>query len=88
MIPMKELKGFTKVFLAAGEEKEVSITLDKRSFAYYNVLIHDWHIETGDFEILIGASSRDIKLSDKVFVKSTVDAKIPSYKETAPCYYD
>ncbi|MEG2395432.1 MAG: glycoside hydrolase family 3 C-terminal domain-containing protein [Oscillospiraceae bacterium] len=85
--PLKELKGFTKVFLAAGEEKEVSITLDKRSFAYYNVLIHDWHIETGDFEILIGASSRDIKLSDKVFVKSTVDAKIPSYKENAPCYY-
>ncbi len=85
--PVKELKGFKKVFLKAGEEKEVEITLDKRAFAYYNVNLHDWHVESGDFRILVGASSRDIKLEASVYVESTVEAEIPDYKETAPCYY-
>ncbi len=85
--PEKELKGFKKVFLAPSEEKEVSITLDKRAFAYYNVNLHDWHVETGAFEILVGASSRDIKLSATVNVESTVAAVVPDYKATAPCYY-
>ena len=86
--PVKELKGFKKVFLKAGEEKEVSITLDKRAFAYYNVNINDWHVESGDFRILVGASSRDIKLETTIFVESTVDAEIPDYRESAPCYYN
>ena len=85
--PVKELKGFRKVFLKAGEEKEVSITLDKRAFAYYNVKLHDWHVESGDFKILVGASSRDIKLETTIFVESTVEAEIPDYRSTAPCYY-
>ncbi len=85
--PAKELKGFKKVFLKAGEEIEVSITLDKRAFAYYNVNLHDWHVESGDFRILVGASSRDIKLETAVFVESTVDAEIPDYRKTAPRYY-
>ena len=49
--PVKELKGFEKVELAPGEEKEVSFILDKRSFAYYNTEISDWDVETGDFTI-------------------------------------
>ena len=85
--PEKELKGFKKVFLAPAEEKEVTITLDKRAFAYYNVNLHDWHVETGAFEVLVGASSRDIKLSATVNVESTVAAVVPDYKATAPCYY-
>ena len=85
--PVKELRGFKKVFLKAGEEKEVSIDLDKRAFAYYNVNIGDWHVESGDFKILVGASSRDIKLEANVYVESTVDAEVPDYKATAPCYY-
>ncbi len=85
--PVKELKGFKKVFLKAGEEKEVSVELSKRAFAYYNVNIHDWHVESGDFKILVGASSRDIKLETNVFVESTVDAVVPDYKATAPSYY-
>ncbi len=85
--PEKELKGFKKVFLAPGEEKEVEITLCKRAFAYYNVALGDWHVETGAFEILVGASSRDIKLTETVNVESTVAAVVPDYKETAPCYY-
>ena len=85
--PVKELRGFKKVFLKAGEEKEVEITLDKRAFAYYNVNIGDWHVESGDFKILVGASSRDIRLEATVFVESTVEAEVPDYKTTAPSYY-
>ena len=85
--PVQELKGFKKVFLKAGEEKEVSITLGKRAFAYYNVNIHDWHVESGDFTICVGASSRDIKLSAKLNVLSTVEAIVPDYRECAPAYY-
>lgn len=87
--PVKELKGFVKVFLKAGEEKTVSVTLDKRAFAFYNVLIKDWHIESGDFNILVGASSRDIRLQAKLHVTSAnADAPIPDYRTTAPYYYD
>lgn len=87
--PQKELKGFQKVFLKAGEQKDVTLTLDSRAFSYYNVNIRDWHIESGDFEILVGASSRDIRLKDTVNVTSSnPDASIPDYTETAPAYYD
>lgn len=85
--PEKELKGFKKVFLKAGEEKEVSIELSKRAFAFFNVEINDWMVETGEFDILVSASSRDVKLSATVTVESTVDAAIPDYRATAPAYY-
>ncbi len=85
--PIKELRGFKKVFLKAGEEKEIEITLDKRAFAYYNVNIGDWHVESGEFKIFVGASSRDIKLVASVNVESTVDAVVPDYRTTAPSYY-
>ncbi len=85
--PVKELRGFKKVFLKAGEEKEVYVELSKRAFAFYNVELGDWMVETGEFDILIGASSRDIKLSATMTVTSTVDASIPDYRESAPAYY-
>ena len=85
--PVKELRGFKKVFLKAGEETEISIDLDKRAFAYYNVDLQDWHVESGDFKILVGASSRDIKLEATVYVESTVEATVPDYSKTAPSYY-
>ena len=85
--PKKELRAFTKVFLKAGEEKEVTVELGKRAFAYYNVNIGVWHVETGAFEILVGASSRDIRLTETVNVTSTVEAQIPDYRKTAPAYY-
>lgn len=85
--PAKELKAFSKVFLEAGEEKTVSLDLDKRAFAYYNVNINDWHVESGDFDIIVGASSRDIRLTATLKVESTVEAEIPDYKVSAPAYY-
>jgi beta-glucosidase len=60
--PKKELKGFTKVELQPGEEKEVSVELGPRAFAYYDTGSKGWVVETGEFEIVVGASSRDIRL--------------------------
>jgi len=75
--PIKELKGFEKVALKAGETKKVAFHLEKRSFAYYEPSISDWFVEYGEFEILIGASSQDIRLSKSVYVNS--DVKLPMY---------
>lgn len=85
--PAKELRAFNKTFLKAGEEKEITVELSKRAFAYFNVNINDWHVESGEFDILVGASSRDIRLTATVNVESTVDAVVPDYRQSAPCYY-
>jgi len=70
--PEKELKGFQKVQLEPGEEKTIEFTLDKRSFAYYNTELKDWHVETGEFEVLVGGSSDQIVLNATLKVNSTV----------------
>ena len=62
----KELKGFDKVFLEPGETKTAEFSLDKRSVAYYNTKAKDWCVEGGTYQILVGASSRDIRLMDEV----------------------
>ncbi len=69
--PVKELKGYEKVSLEPGETKAVTMILDKRSFAWYNTDLHDWYVSSGDYEILIGASSRDIRLKKIVHLVST-----------------
>ena len=73
--PEKELKGFEKVSLKPGETRKVVFSLDKRAFAYYETAINDWFVEYGEFEIMLGASSRDIRLTDSVYVNSS--AKLP-----------
>ena len=65
---IEELKGFEKIALNPGESKTVTFELGKRAWAYYDVEGHDWYTEEGDFRILIGASSRDIRLSETVHV--------------------
>ncbi|MCC9070380.1 glycoside hydrolase family 3 C-terminal domain-containing protein [Flavobacterium sp. F-65] len=67
--PIKELKGFDKVSLKAGEEKTVSITVDKAALSFFDPVKHDWVAEPGDFEALIGASSTDIKTKVKFTLK-------------------
>lgn len=85
--PIKELKGFEKIYLEPNEEKVVSITLDKRSFAFYNVGAHDWQVETGTFDILVGASSQDIRLATSVEV--TGDAtNLEDARFSLPSYYE
>ena len=86
--PKKELRGFKKVFLKAGEEQEITIELDKRAFAFFNINTNDWFVESGDFVIGVGASSEDIKIAAQVYVEGTVEAEIPDYRATAPNYYN
>ena len=69
----KELKGFDKVYLEAGEEKEVTVTLDWRAFAHYDVDTGNWEVLTGAYQILAGTSSADIRLVQDISVQGTVD---------------
>jgi beta-glucosidase len=92
--PDKELRGFAKVELQPGEEAEVTLSLDQRAFAFYDVASRDWVVEAGDFEILIGASSRDIRLTATLPVAGhgTVTAvnkeKLASYYKVAvDCHF-
>jgi beta-glucosidase len=71
--PPKELKGFAKVELQPGETKTVEIPLDFRAFAYYDPAYHQWVTEDGRFDILIGASSADIRGTATVTLQSTLD---------------
>lgn len=64
--PVKELKGYSKDLIKAGEEKRVSVKLDYSSLAYYSVATDKWLVENGDFEISVGSSSRDIKLTGRI----------------------
>lgn len=84
----RELRGFKKVWLEPGESKQVEFTLDYRSFAYYNVFSEDWHVESGQYHISIGSSSRDLHLQATVEVESSLpEVKTPDYREKAPAYY-
>lgn len=62
--PVSELKDFTKIFLKAGESKTIKFVIDKDKLSFYNNQLQ-WIAEAGDFELMIGASSRDIRLKDK-----------------------
>jgi beta-glucosidase len=59
--PVKELKGFKKVYLKAGEEKDVSFTINKSSLSFFDDKKHDWVTESGEFKMLVGTSSTDIR---------------------------
>ena len=69
--PVKELRGFDKIGLAPGETKTVSFTLGKRDFAYYNTALSDWHVESGQFEVIIARSCNEPVLTETVYVETT-----------------
>ena len=69
--PEKELKDFAKVSLQPGETKTISFALNYRSFAYFNETAKGWFVESGLYRILIGASSRDIRLDAPIQVAGT-----------------
>ena len=83
--PAKELKGFAKVFLKAGESKTVSIKLDDKAFRYFNVKTGGFEIDGGAYDILIGASAADIRLSGTVSVQGT-GAPAPCDMDKLPSY--
>ena len=69
--PPQELKGFDKIKLAPGESKQVTFNLSSRDFSYYSKLYDRWIAESGEFEILVGASSRDIRLRGALNFQNT-----------------
>jgi len=66
--PVRELKGFEKVFLSPGESKVITIKLDRKSFAYFDPGADDWKTDPGEYEISIGASSRDLRIKQTLEV--------------------
>ena len=84
----QELKGFGKIHLKPGESGKVSISLDKRSFAFYNANTNGWHVEKGDYEILVGSSSRDIRQRYVIRIETGCEGYIPDYRQEAPVYYN
>ena len=67
--PEKELKAYSKDYIKAGETKRISLSLNARAFSYYSVALDEWTVENGDFVIMVGASSRDIRLTKKIQIK-------------------
>lgn len=84
----KELKGFVKIHLDPGEEKKVTVELDDRAFAFWNTATEDWCVESGEYKILVGASSRDIRLEAAAKMKSEDDETIVDLRESAGVYFD
>lgn len=84
--PKKELKGFVKVSLNPGEVKEVSIPFDDKTFRYFNVKTNNWEVESAEYEVMVGASSMDIRLTDTIYIEGT-EAVFPYNKEKLKSYY-
>ena len=87
--PVKELKGFQKIFLKAGESKTVTINLDDKAFRYFNVKTNRFEVDSGAYEIMVGSSAADIHLTGSIVVDGTNApspcdmAKLPSYADGA-----
>jgi len=67
--PAKELKGFAKIHLRPGETQHVALKLDRRAFSYYDVNLKQWHIDPGEFDILVGQSVEQIELRGNLVLK-------------------
>jgi hypothetical protein len=75
------LKGFQKVYLEPGESQRITLTLDQKATSYYDVDTHNWKIAEGQYQIMIGASSRDIRLTGSVWQEwtpPTIDLVVPA----------
>lgn len=72
--PVRELKAFAKVALQPGESRQVELTLDERSFAYWSIKLGRWVVEAGDFALEVGSSSRDIAVAETLTVSAPTTA--------------
>lgn len=81
--PKKELKGFVKLHLKPGEEKTAVVSLDKRAFAYWDMDLHDWKVQEGDYQIAAAKSAEDIQLISTVHVQTKPAAAAVYTKHSA-----
>ena len=84
--PAKELKGFKKVYLKAGESQKVTISFDDKTFRFYNVKADAWEVEGGRYNIMVGSSSADIRLCAEVEIQGTV-SELPYNRDEMQAYY-
>lgn len=84
--PRKELKGFKKVFVKAGESVKVTIPFDDKAFRYFNVKTNGWEVEGGDYQLYIGANIEDIRLETTISQKGTTEEN-PYEPKLLPSYY-
>lgn len=82
----KELRTFTKVYLAPGESKTVTLSFAEKDLSYYNVKTNAWVLENGSYPILVGASSRDIRLNGQVEISGQSAIPAPYAKEIVDAY--
>jgi beta-glucosidase len=74
--PLKELKGFAKVYLKAGESKQVTIPIDSRSLSYYVASTDSWNVDAGSYKIQVGSSSADLPLTQTL--QATTAQQLPT----------
>ena len=83
--PMKELKGFKRVSLKAGEETEVVIPFDDKTFRFYDVRTNSWEVESGVYRIMVGRNANNVELMTEITIEGTVSVggydmtQMPSY---------
>ncbi|QEN05278.1 glycosyl hydrolase [Thiospirochaeta perfilievii] len=85
--PKKELKGFKKIFINPGDTKRVRIPFDDKTFRYFNIKTDSWEIESSNYNVFIGASISDIRLTGSLYVLGT-DAPLPYNSVDLPSYFN
>ena len=80
--PTKELKAFERVFLKAGEEKTVTLTVKTADLAYYNEYLREFVTERGRYDLRVGASSRDIRLTQSIYCNAATPYTMSAKGET------
>jgi beta-glucosidase len=86
--PEQELKGFDKITLKPGETTQVTFNLPLEDLAIYNTHSASWQLEEGDYEFRVGASSRDIRLSETIHIKGEKDAEWVDMRRITPSYFN
>jgi beta-glucosidase len=86
--PLQELKGFQKISLKPGEQKKVEFSLPVKELAFYNTEGSTWQVEEGEYDVRIGSSSRDIRLTEEIQVASKNPHPLPDMRQLTPGYFD
>lgn len=85
--PIRELKGFKRITLEPGEEKDVHISFDDKTFRFFDIRDTSWQVEDGEYSIMIGINAEEIVLKDTIYIKGTIE-KGPYSKQQLSNYFD